>query len=165
MSKALVAGFGSIGQRHARILSEIGCSVAVVSRRPVEGYTAFAELSDGVAGTMPEYVVVANRTSEHRAAIESLAAAGFAGKVLVEKPLVERSGALPKQSFAAGRVGYNLRCHPLVAMLKSQVDACGGITSANIYVGSYLPDWRPGTDYRESYSAKRAEGGGVLRDL
>lgn len=165
MNFALVAGFGSIGQRHARILSEIGCKVTVVSRRAVDGFTSFRDLSAGLAGSKADYVVVANRTSEHRDSIEALAEGGFTGKVLVEKPLVERSGALPAHSFGAAAVGYNLRCHPLVAKLKTLVDGCTGISSANVYVGSYLPDWRPGTDYRESYSAKRAEGGGVLRDL
>src|SRR6185369_13479350 len=26
----------------------------------------------------------------------------------------------------------------------------------------YLPNWRPGTDYRTSYSARRAHGGGIV---
>jgi predicted dehydrogenase len=33
------------------------------------------------------------------------------------------------------------------------------------YVGQHLSTWRAGTDYRSSYSARSAEGGGVLRDL
>jgi predicted dehydrogenase len=37
--------------------------------------------------------------------------------------------------------------------------------SAHLYVGQYLPDWRPGRDYRETASASRQAGGGVLRDL
>jgi predicted dehydrogenase len=32
-------------------------------------------------------------------------------------------------------------------------------------VGQYLPDWRPGTDYRQGYSARPDAGGGALRDL
>lgn len=32
-------------------------------------------------------------------------------------------------------------------------------------VGQYLPDWRPGTDYRQGSSARTAAGGGALRDL
>ena len=39
------------------------------------------------------------------------------------------------------------------------------ILSVQIYCGQYLPIWRPQRDYRQSYSAFRAEGGGVLRDL
>ena len=34
-----------------------------------------------------------------------------------------------------------------------------------VYVGQYLPEWRPQQDYRNSYSVSRVQGGGVLRDL
>ncbi|HEY5947973.1 MAG TPA: Gfo/Idh/MocA family oxidoreductase, partial [Kofleriaceae bacterium] len=40
----------------------------------------------------------------------------------------------------------------------------GAIHHVQIACQSYLPEWRPGTNYRESYSA-RADEGGVLRDL
>ena len=40
----------------------------------------------------------------------------------------------------------------------------GRPVSARLWFGSYLPDWRPNMDYRDSYSARRELGGGVLRD-
>jgi predicted dehydrogenase len=40
----------------------------------------------------------------------------------------------------------------------------GTIRLARFWFGSYLPSWRPGTDYRSSYSAQAALGGGVLLD-
>ena len=39
------------------------------------------------------------------------------------------------------------------------------ILSAHAHVGEWLPGWRPGRDYRDSNSAKKSDGGGVLRDL
>ena len=35
----------------------------------------------------------------------------------------------------------------------------------NVYAGQYLPHWRPNIDYRDSYSSKKSQGGGVLLDL
>jgi predicted dehydrogenase len=84
--------------------------------------------------------------------------------VLVEKPLFAEPAALPANRFGALHVGYNLRFHPLlqaIARLLAEEPAI----SAQVYVGQFLPDWRPGRDYRRTASAGRAAGGGVLRDL
>jgi predicted dehydrogenase len=163
--KALVLGYGSIGERHARLLVEKNCSVAVVSRRSIDHVPHYSELNHALSDWHPEYVVVADRTSEHRRAIESLVEFGFKGRVLIEKPLFDGLSVLPRHSFSLAAVAYNLRCHPLLTKLKSLLEEAKALVSANIYVGSFLPNWRPNTDYRQSYSAKREQGGGVLRDL
>jgi predicted dehydrogenase len=163
--KTSVIGFGSIGQRHARILTELECQVAVVSRRPIDFAPRYSDLPQALIEWQPEYVVVANRTSEHRQTIETLVDHGFRGSVMVEKPLYECHSPLPNHDFSQATVAYNLRCHPLLKKLKSLLDDSAQMVTANIYAGSYLPDWRPNTDYRESYSGKKDQGGGVLLDL
>ena len=161
---AVVVGHGSIGARHARVLREQGCRVAVVSGRPEAPAPAYRELRTALQAEAPDYVVVASPTARHGETVESLAAAGFAGTVLVEKPLFARPLALPENRFRAGRVGYNLRFHPVLRALKRSLDGERAI-SAQVYVGQYLPDWRPDRDYRACYAASVADGGGVLRDL
>ena len=161
---ALVIGHGSIGARHARLLRELGCRTAVVSRREVEEHPRYGSLEEALRAETPDYVVVANETAHHVSTLEALARAGFEGRVLVEKPLASGGFALPSHRFAAAFVGYQLRFHPVLRALRSRL-AGQKILSAQAYVGQYLPDWRPGTDYRTSYSARADLGGGVLRDL
>lgn len=159
----MVVGYGSIGARHARVLREDGLEVGVVSRSgAAEG--SVATLAEGLAQFRPDYVVLASPTSDHRAGLEALAEQAFGGRVLVEKPLLAEPATLPWGGFGQVGVGYNLRFHPLVARLR---DALTGrrVLSASIHCGQYLPDWRPGTDYRATSSASLAAGGGVLRDL
>ena len=57
-----------------------------------------------------------------------------------------------------------MRFNPLIQRLFDELKG-QTIISSQAYVGQYLPNWRPNRDYRESYSAKKNEGGGVLRDL
>lgn len=163
--KALVVGYGSIGQRHARILQDLGCETAIVSRRAdLKELPCFGTVETGLAAWRPEYVVVANRTSEHHGAVMELAAAGYTGRVLVEKPVFEKTYAFPRGRFSCAAVAYNLRFHPVVDALRIAL-AKHTVSVANLHVGQWLPDWRPGVDYRQSSSAKKADGGGALRDL
>ena len=136
-----------------------------MSRRSIDFAPHYSDLSKALSDWQPEYVVVANRSNEHYQSIESLARQGFQGRVLIEKPLFERPLAIPYHGFSLATVAYNLRCHPLIIRLKSLLDDSVQLVTADIHAGSYLPGWRPNTDYRQSYSAKKAQGGGVLRDL
>lgn len=162
--RCVVVGYGSIGSRHTRILQELGCRVAVVSRRALEDLVVYSSLAEAVRHHKPEYVVIASETALHHDALLQLAVEGYQGAVLVEKPLFESTRATPAHRFRRLNVAYNLRFHPVIARLKTLL-ADQQILSVHGYVGQYLPDWRPGTDYKNSYSAKEDMGGGVLLDL
>jgi predicted dehydrogenase len=163
--KVLVISYGSIGQRHARLLTKLGCQVAVMSRRSIDFSPHYSDLTQALSDWQPEYVVAANRTSEHYQTVKCLVEHDFKGRVLIEKPLFDQLATFPRHGFSLAAVAYNLRCHPLLTKLKSLLDDSAQLVTANIHAGSYLPEWRPSTDYRQSYSAKNAQGGGVLRDL
>jgi predicted dehydrogenase len=64
-------------------------------------------------------------------------------------------------------VGYNLRFHPPLQILKQSIvdGKIGKLIGIRAEVGQYLPEWRPGTDYRSSVSAKGELGGGVVFEL
>lgn len=161
--KCLVIGYGSIGQRHTRVLNELGHHVAVVSRRKVEYSHLYSDIKEALLVEQPNYIVVANETSEHETTLNEIKRFGYDQKILVEKPLfLELINS--DLNFTSLYVGYNLRFHPLVQTLFKELRN-SKIISAQCYVGQYLPSWRPGTDYTESYSASASKGGGVLRDL
>jgi len=162
--QSLVVGYGSIGQRHARLLTELGASPAVVSRRTVDHPLRFANLAQALEQHRPELIVIASETAQHHDDLTILGKLGFEGRVLVEKPLFERPLPLPPNAFRDLRVGYNLRCHALIGSLRQRLGA-RRVCLAQGVVGQYLPHWRPGRDWRAGYSADRARGGGALRDL
>ena len=160
----LVSGFGSIGQRHVRILREMGQKVHVFSRRKLQEEEYYQNLEAALSEVHPEYVVIANETSEHESTLKKVFSFEIP-KILVEKPLFSTSiENLPENPKSQVFVAYNLRFHPLLQSLCSDIKE-QIVLSVHIYVGQYLPDWRPQQDYRKSYSVSRTQGGGVLRDL
>lgn len=163
--RALVIGYGSAGSRHAKILKKLGCAVAVVSRREIDFSPRFPTVSEAIKKASPDYVVIANRTHEHYKTLLELKKEDFRGTVLIEKPLFQTLPQKPPD-FLFTRIftGYNLRFHPLLKKLKAFAEK-ETLVSAQIYVGQYLPNWRPQRDFRRTYSAHRKEGGGVLWDL
>lgn len=174
----LVLGGGSIGTRHLKNLLTLGqTDVTVFDPSPGRRRALAAELpvrvvEDLEAGwtTEPTAVVIATPTSEHLEL--ALAAAERRCHFLVEKPLADslagtdRLAKLVTEHELVSLVGCNMRFHPGVRALHSLVaeHALGRILTARFEAGQYLPDWRPGTDYRDSYSARRALGGGIILD-
>lgn len=164
MEHVLVWGYGSIGQRHSRVLDSLSCSVGVVSARNIEAPRAYKNIQQALDEHAPSYVIISNATASHIESIETLASLNFRGKVLVEKPLSAHPIAIPQNEFSALAVAYNLRFHPLLAAMREKL-LSDRLISLSIACGQLLSTWRADRDYRSTYSASVKNGGGVLRDL
>jgi predicted dehydrogenase len=161
----LVIGYGSIGKRHAGVLSRLKHKVSVLTQYPdEEGYDFYSSFEKLPTDYDAQYVVIANNSSDHFKTYQSSRQRFKSSKILVEKPVSINSADWSSIKDESVYVGYNLRFHPLISELKILLDKERAI-SANFYVGQNLADWRPEKDYRKSYSAKRSLGGGVLFDL
>jgi predicted dehydrogenase len=172
----VVRGSGSIGKRHARVFRQVGAEVALwpvrdrgVGPAAVDEATGARLLDDrsGAAALREAFVVVATDSARHvDDAVEALDAG--AAKVLVEKPVAPTVVAAKALSEHPRHldvwVAAPLRAHEAFRHLNRLVGRLRWGGSAHLWAQSWLPDWRPDRDYRESYSARRDEGG-VLRDL
>ena len=164
MTRALIVGAGSIGMRHAEVLTSLDSEVAFVSSRADLVQNTYSSIVEAITEFNPDYVVISNPTALHSQAFQDLTAAGFSGRVLVEKPAnIASTLALPG-TFSSVHVAYNLRFHPVMMALRSELQG-KKIFSVQAYAGQDLTTWRPGRDVKEQYSAKTSQGGGVLRDL
>jgi predicted dehydrogenase len=168
-------GTGSIGMQHLRALAVMEeVSPVAIPKRPGRalqlkeaGYDT-ADSLDEAASEKIDLCIIATDTGCH---VQDTIRALEAGlDVLIEKPMAVNSAdasLLQQKAHRAGRnvyVGCVLRfCESLniFSELRPQV---GEVHSVQIQAQSFLPDWRPDRDYRDSYSARPDEGG-VLRDL
>jgi len=164
LARVLIIGFGSIGQRHERLLASVGHQTAVVSHQRGLPVATYESIHDGLARHEPNYVVVASPTARHSEDFRALRKAGFSGHILIEKPLFLNSEQCPDIDTRRVFVGYNTRFFAVVRQL-SQLLGSSQVLQASFHNAQYLPDWRPGRDYRSTSSARRSLGGGVLRDL
>jgi predicted dehydrogenase len=170
-----VLGFGSAGRRHAGLLRARGCEVLVsdpdASRAAAaldEGYVALAEhdLLERASA-----VVIASPNHLHAMQLDAAVEAG--NDVLVEKPLAvmpspEVSATLDR-ARSGGRivgVGCNLRFVQAIEVARAHIrdGALGRILRTSAEFGYDLRRWREGRDWREAYSARPEQGGGILLD-
>ena len=175
----LVVGLGSIGRRHLKVLRDVLPNAeAMVLRRPGRGLDGepgagirLVHDLDAALDIGADAAIIASPAHLHLRTALALADAGV--HLLVEKPLsnkVDGVSDLLSLCRAKGtvlQVGYCLRFDPSLAAVKDAIDAgrIGRPLHLRAEVGQYLPDWRPGTDYREGVSARAALGGGVLLEL
>ena len=163
--KVLLIGYGSIGKRHFDILSDFDevDSINVVTKQNIDNVKTFKSLKDIEDINVYDYFIIANETSKHYEQLDYVCKYTTNKNILVEKPLFDKEYTLESCDNNVF-VAYNLRFHPLLQKLK-EILKDEDVYYANVLAGQYLPTWRPDQDYRESYSAKLSQGGGVLRDL
>jgi len=173
--KFLIIGYGSIGRRHAGNIVSLGHQVVLLrhnrTRPNAEGHLEYYSFDD--LSTSHEEIdgaIICSPTSMHVSDAEWLIRQGI--PFFLEKPpaanLTSATAIMSmvrNKGFDAYDIGYNLRYHPIIKFLKNFVYNLGKIYAENVYVGYYLPYWRPGTDYRETSSAKKELGGGVHVEL
>lgn len=165
--RAVVRGAGSIGQRHVSVLRGLGMDVSSWPLRGRAGHGSESTVDGPEAYAGAALVVIATDTARHvHDAI--LALDSGAACVLVEKP-VAPTAADARVLAAHSRADAVTVAAPLRALegfreMARVAAALPGPLSAYVHCQSWLPDWRPHRDYRDSYSA-RADEGGVLRDL
>jgi predicted dehydrogenase len=170
-----VIGLGSIGLRHAGNLLAAGAAVRGFDPAP-ERRARLAEIggapldSRDAAMDGVDAVAVASPSGCH---LDDMSAAiGAAKHVFVEKPLAHSADGLPaalEEADAKGLcvvAGLNLRFHPAVKAARTLLakGAVGEPLWGRLLAASYLPDWRPGEDYRTGYAADPRTGG-VLFDF
>jgi predicted dehydrogenase len=174
---ALVVGAGSIGRRHARNLVDLGITAVVTDPDPdararatdelgIEAYDSMDEALD----SDPDIAVIGTPTRHH---VEGAMKAARAGcHLLIEKPLsheitgVDELETIISECGLVTLVGCNMRFHPAIRRIYNLLrdGTIGDIVAARFEGGSYLPDWFPDSDYRNSYSARTDLGGGVILD-
>ena len=173
--QGLVIGKGSIGTRHYKLLQKLlpdGNHLHLGSREfdsllaGSSGVEFPAAYKDGF-----DFVIVASPSTRHRHHVTESLKLGL--PVLVEKPLTSTLQEAHELSEFLGdrgqlvQVGYVIRFSEGFQALQKEIAKRGldGVDKVKIMSQSYLPDWRPNTDFREGVSARADLGGGALREL
>lgn len=169
--KVAVVGLGSAGARHARNLLELGHEVVGFDPAASAGLDQIERAPTvGEAMERVDAVIIASPTSLHGA--HALSAIEMHRHVLIEKPVAATAAEAERVMTAADRAGVvcgvamNLRFHPGVLELKRLLHdgVLGTVRFVQASFGYDLRLWRPGTDYRQSYSARADLGGGIVLD-
>jgi predicted dehydrogenase len=163
--KVLLIGYGSIGKRHFEVLSKLSKikSIDLVTKQNIKNEKCYKTLEEVLNISTYDYFVIASETNKHFSQLEYLENSVKNKLIFCEKPLFKSKKELIIKNNKVF-IGYVLRFHPLFEKLKVFLKQ-EQIILANVKCGQYLPSWRPNTDYKNCYSAKKEEGGGVLLDL
>jgi len=169
----LVIGFGSIGRKHVRLLSEDDKNHIWLFRSHKGNVvnTGFPHIYSWEECKKIHFdaAFITNPTSLHiNTVLRVIKHIGC--PIFIEKPLGDKVKhlhellSLVKTHAIPTYVGYCLRFHPVIKICKTYMEK-HVFVSMRVTASSYLPTWHPGSDWKKSYSSQKAMGGGVLLDL
>ncbi len=163
--RVLIIGYGSIGKKHAEILSQINRvkEIFILTKQTFPKKFYKCKTYKDIIKIDPDYIIVSSVTTNHYKDLKFINENLKNKVIVVEKPLFEKNYIFKnKRNFIY--VGYNLRFHPVLKKIKSIVSN-RKIYSINAECFSNLINWRKDRDYKKTSSAKKSSGGGVILDL
>ncbi|NMA07016.1 MAG: Gfo/Idh/MocA family oxidoreductase, partial [Ruminococcaceae bacterium] len=176
--KFLFVGLGSIGQRHLKNLHTlVGNSnedsiIDVLRRAESQELPAFSGLFDNlytdIADIPCDYDAIFITNPSHLHYETLLKVKDRTDAVFIEKPVFSTAdidiASLGLRDDGIYYVACPLRRSPVILRISEMIRNKKPLAVRAI-CSSYLPDWRPSTDYTKSYSANASMGGGVRLDL
>jgi predicted dehydrogenase len=174
LSRILIIGTGSIANRHHLIAKSLFPEAEICayseSGNQIEGVRMLTSLKE-IENFLPQLSVIANKTNKHLD--YAIFLANLSSHLLLEKPIsIDLNGIdelleVRKRNNLKILVGYNLEYLDAFKFILNflKEEKVGRVLDVRIEAGQNLESWRPNRDYRQTVSAKQADGGGVLREL
>lgn len=171
--KVLFFGLGAIGLRHAKLLKKHYRHDLFALRsnpRQSGNRLGIQELFswEEIDRVKPDVAFITNPTFLHIETAIRCARKGM--HLFIEKPLDSQTKSLNRflkivdQQRISTYVAYVLRFHPVILELKKQIER-SHFLHLRVQTTSLLHHWRPKSNTKESYSAHKNKGGGVILDL
>lgn len=172
-------GMGSIGKRHLGNVCELIKSQGDTYTIDLYRSSKTRELPSEVTALVTnqyhcsdpiqnqyDIVFITNPTSMHLET--ALKFRPNAKAFFIEKPIFDSfdisTEIITQLNNIPSYVACPLRYNPVLQYVKQNINL-SKVISVRAMSSSYLPDWRPGQDYRQTYSAHADLGGGVDIDL
>lgn len=170
-----IIGLGSIGIRHVKILKSLGVDNIVALRSEngnknklpeelsfihnVYSYEDFMQKNvDGI--------IISNPTAYHLQTLQKITNQNT--PIFIEKP-IDSNKDLVFDPLLDNRniiVGYPFRFSRIYNDIKELIPkTIGDVFLISFKRSHYLPFWQPNNDYKNQYTAKKSQGGGVLLTL
>lgn len=172
-------GLGSIAKRHIRnihtILKQRGDTPKIdvfrhkkqeIQEEDIRKLVANVYSPDELGNKYYDISFITNPTARHFETIKMCVP--HTNHMFIEKPVFEKCSEniadLKLKQNSVYYVACPLRYTSVIQYIKNNIDL-SSVFCVRAISSSYLPDWRPGTDYRKTYSAHKELGGGVAIDL
>lgn len=163
MIKILIIGYGSIGEKHYKILKiNNHKNIKILTKRKIKSLDIIEKKN--IKNFNPNYVIIASHTSKHLKYLRYINDNFSKIKILVEKPLFDEYFNYKEINNNKIFINYNLRFHPVIKFIKNYITNQKLIFSS-ISCFSNLKNWRKNIKYSKSNSAQKKFGGGVLLEL
>ncbi|GAB1266003.1 Gfo/Idh/MocA family protein [Aurantivibrio infirmus] len=177
----LLVGLGSIGKRHLSNLRKIRPRAFIIVLRSTILVTKETKIplgADVIVGTIeeallfsPRMAIIASPSNFHIDVAKSLAEHGI--HLMIEKPISNNlNGVEELISYCENEklillTAYNFRFSRIARKFDEllQSGIIGKVVHVIVDTGQYLPDWRPGSDYKKGVSARAELGGGAVLEL